>query len=94
MKTRAGRTTTFTTTISSKGQMVLPVPVRERLGLKKGMHLNVIVSEDRTGDNADTIVLQPLTPRLIRELRGSVKCAGAALEYLQEERKRDRERGR
>lgn len=94
MKRRASRTTTFTTTISSKGQMVLPVPVRERLGLKKGMHLNVIVSEDRTGDNADTIVLQPLTPRLIRELRGSVKCAGAALEYLQEERRRDRERGR
>jgi AbrB family looped-hinge helix DNA binding protein len=94
MKTRAGRTITFTTTISSKGQMVLPVPVRERLSLKKGMQLNVIVSQDRTGDNADTIVLQPLTPRLIRELRGSVKCAGAALEYLHEERKRDRERGR
>jgi AbrB family looped-hinge helix DNA binding protein len=88
------RTTTFTTTISSKGQMVLPVPVRERLGLKKGMHLNVILAEDENGGKADTIILQPLTPLLIRDLRGSVKSAGAALDYLQEERKRDRERGR
>ncbi|MFZ0520956.1 MAG: AbrB/MazE/SpoVT family DNA-binding domain-containing protein [Candidatus Acidiferrales bacterium] len=94
MKRRASKTTTFTTTISSKGQMVLPVPVRARLGLKKGMHLNVILAEDESGDDADTIILQPLTPRLIRELRGSLKCAGAALDYLQEERKRDRERGR
>ena len=55
--------------------MVLPVPVRERLGLKAGMHLNVILAADENGDGADTIILQPLTPRLIRELRGSVKCA-------------------
>jgi AbrB family looped-hinge helix DNA binding protein len=94
MKRRASRTSTFTATISSKGQMVLPVPVRERLGLKTGMHLNVILAEDENGDSADTIILQPLTPRLIRELRGSVKCAGAALDYLHDERKRDRGRGR
>ncbi len=74
--------------------MVLPVLVRERLGLKKGMHLHVILAEDESGDGADSIILQPLTPRLIRELRGSVKCAGTALDYLQEERKRDRARGR
>lgn len=74
--------------------MVLPAPVRARLGLSKGTHLNIILAEDENGGNADTIILQPLTPRLIGELRGSVKCAGAALEYLQEERKRDRERGR
>jgi len=30
----------------------------------------------------------------LRELRGSLKCAGAALDYLDRERKRDRERGR
>ena len=94
MKRRSSATTTFTTTISSKGQIVLPVPVRERMGLKEGMHLNVVLAEDENGDAADTIILQPLTPRLIRELRGSVKCAGAALRYLEEERTRDRERGR
>lgn len=74
--------------------MVLPVPVRERLGLKKGMHLHVILAEDQSGECADSIILRPLTPCVIRELRGSVKCAGAALDYLQEERRRDRARGR
>lgn len=70
--------------------MVLPVLVRERLGLRKGMHVSITLAED----DIDRVTLQPLTPRLIRELRGSVKCAGAALDYLQQERQRDREQGR
>jgi AbrB family looped-hinge helix DNA binding protein len=81
---------TYTTTISSKGQMVLPAPVRKRLGLKKGMHVNISFPED----GGDRLIVQPLTSRLIQELRGSIECAGAALDYLQEERKRDREQGR
>jgi AbrB family looped-hinge helix DNA binding protein len=90
MKKRTGGALSFTTTISSKGQMILPAPLRKRLGLKKGMHVNITLA----GDGADRVILQALTPRLIREMRGSVKCAGAALDYLQDERKRDRERGR
>lgn len=89
MKKPASSTATFTATISSKGQMVLPAPVRKRLGLRKGMRVNLSFTEDDGG-----LVVQPLTPRLIKELRGSVGCAGAALDYLQEERKRDREQGR
>ena len=90
MKKPASRASTFTATISSKGQMVLPAPVRKRLGLKEGMHVSISFTED----DGDRLIVQPLTPRLIQELRGSIGCAGAALDYLQEERKRDRERGR
>jgi AbrB family looped-hinge helix DNA binding protein len=90
MKKPANSAATFTATISSKGQMVLPAPVRKRLGLRKGMHVNISFAE---GDG-DRLIVQPLTPRLIQELRGSIGCAGAALDYLQEERKRDREQGR
>jgi bifunctional DNA-binding transcriptional regulator/antitoxin component of YhaV-PrlF toxin-antitoxin module len=70
--------------------MVLPAPVRKRLGLKEGMHVSISFTEDE----GDRLIVQPLTPRLIQELRGSIGCAGAALDYLQEERKRDREQGR
>ena len=90
MKKPANSAATFTATISSKGQMVLPAPVRKRLGLRKGMHVNISFAE---GDG-DRLIVQPLTPRLIQELRGSIGCAGAALDYLQEQRKRDREQGR
>ena len=90
MKKPASRASTFTATISSKGQMVLPAPVRKRLGLRKGMHVNISFAE---GDG-DRLIVQLLTPRLIQELRGSIGCAGAALDYLQEQRKRDREQGR
>lgn len=90
MKKPANRAASFTATISSKGQMVLPAPVRKRLGLKKGMHVNISFAED----DGNRLIVQPLTPHLIQELRGSVGCAAAALDYLQEERKRDREQGR
>jgi AbrB family looped-hinge helix DNA binding protein len=90
MKKAESHAATFTATISSKGQMVLPAPVRRRLGLRKGMHVNISFAES----GGDRLIVQPLTPRLIRELRGSIECAGAALDYLLEERKRDREQGR
>jgi AbrB family looped-hinge helix DNA binding protein len=90
MKKPASSAANFTATISSRGQMVLPAPVRKRLGLKKGMHVNISFAE---GDG-DRLIVQPLTPGLIKELRGSFGCAGAALDHLQEERKRDREQGR
>ena len=54
------------------------------------MHVNISFAEA----DGDRLIVQPLTPRLIQELRGSIGCAGAALDYLQEQRKRDREQGR
>jgi AbrB family looped-hinge helix DNA binding protein len=80
----------FTTTISSKGQVVLPAPVRSRLGLRKGMRISISLVDGDEGP----IVLRPVTREFISKLRGSFKGAGAALEFLEQERRRDRERGR
>jgi AbrB family looped-hinge helix DNA binding protein len=80
----------FTTTISSQGQIVLPAPVRSRLGLRKGMRINISL----TGGEEGPIILQPVTGEFINRLCGSFKGAGAALEFLRQERKRERERGR
>ena len=44
------------TTLSSKGQIVLPAAVRRKLGLETGATLEV-------GTEADHIVLKPIRPR-------------------------------
>jgi AbrB family looped-hinge helix DNA binding protein len=91
MKARRSRwPEVFFTTISSKGQMVLPAEVRSRLGLRKGMRVSVSLGEQ----DDHRIVLRPLTPESVSKVRGSMKSAGAALDYLQEQRRKDRERGR
>jgi len=41
------------TVISSKGQVVIPKPVREKLGLKPGLQLEISVEGDR-------IILKPV----------------------------------
>lgn len=87
---RTSRGETFTTTISSKGQIVLPAGVRSRLGLRKGMRVSISLSDEEAGP----IILRPITPELIGQLRGSHKCARGALDVLQSERTKDRERGR
>lgn len=55
------------TTVSSKGQMVIPAAIREELGIEAGTRVAV----RREGDE---VILRPLTQaaarRLINELRG------------------------
>ncbi len=55
------------TTVSSKGQMVIPAAIREELGIEAGTRVAV----RREGDE---VILRPLTQaaarRLIKELRG------------------------
>jgi AbrB family looped-hinge helix DNA binding protein len=80
----------YTTTVSSRGQVVLPSHVRRKLGLRKGMRINIVFGEESDG----SIVLQPLRADAIRKVRGSLPGAAEALDFLQEEKRRDRERGR
>ena len=51
-------------TLTSKGQMTLPVAVRTRLGLEAGDHLLVTVQDD------DTIILKRPPAAATRSLRG------------------------
>ena len=53
------------TTLSSKGQVVIPVELREKLGIEAGTRM-VRIEKDR-------LILEPITEAYIRSLRGSLK---------------------
>jgi len=81
---------TYRTVISSKGQVVIPAEVRERLGLDKGTPATWTEEKGR-------LVLTPITEQRLREIRGCLKPAPgepSAFGGLFEERQRERKRGK
>jgi len=79
---------TYRTTISSKGQVVVPAPLREQLGLKKGSP--AAWTEDR-----GRLVLTPINERLLDEIQGFLKPApgeASAFDGLFEDRQYERRR--
>ncbi|AEH44115.1 transcriptional regulator, AbrB family [Thermodesulfatator indicus DSM 15286] len=72
-------------TVTSKGQIVIPAPVRKKLNIQKGAKFVVSVEEDK-------IILEPVE-NVIRKGKGLLKDGGGEiLKYLLEERKREAER--
>ncbi len=71
-------------TVTTKGQLVIPAKLRRKLGIRKGTQV-VFVEENHR------LVLQPLTPEYIRSLRGSLKGEPSLLETLLQERKQERD---
>jgi len=71
-------------TITTKGQLVIPSRLRRKYGIRKGTRVAMIEEENR-------IILQPLTREYIRSLRGSLKGEPSALKFLKEGRSQDRE---
>jgi AbrB family looped-hinge helix DNA binding protein len=67
-----------------KGQIVIPVALRRKYGIKNGT--KIIVT-----DNGDSIGLKPVTEQYLKNLQGSLKGKGA-LKVLVEERRKDREK--
>lgn len=81
---------TYRTVISSKGQVVIPAELRERLGLQKGISATWTEEKGR-------LVLTPITEKRLREIRGFLKPkpgAPSMFEELFAERQRERERER
>ena len=70
-------------TVTTKGQLVIPSKLRRKYSIKKGTQVAFVEEENR-------LILQPLTLEFIRSLRGSLSGGSSALEYLLEERKRER----
>jgi AbrB family looped-hinge helix DNA binding protein len=70
--------------VTSKGQVVIPVRFRRRLGIREGTQ--VAFSEEN-----GRLIVQPITADFIRKLRGSLKGEPSALDILMKERKRERE---
>ena len=62
---------TATTTLSSKGQVVIPEEIRVRLGLKAGAQFVVV------GDR-DTVILKVLEPPSLKEFQGLMAQARTA----------------
>ena len=71
-------------TVTTKGQLVIPSRLRRKYGIRKGTRVAIIEDESR-------IILQPLTPEFVSRLRGSLKGKASALNVLKESRKQDRE---
>jgi AbrB family looped-hinge helix DNA binding protein len=66
-----------------KGQVVIPRWLRKEFEIEDGTRAHVY----REGD---AIVLKPITPKHIKNLRGSLRGAGV-LKALMDDRKRERE---
>jgi len=79
------KTTSKTDTIrfTVKGQVVIPSWLRKEFEIEEGTRALVY-------QEGDAIVLKPITPRHIRNLRGSLKGSGV-LKSLMEDRKHERE---
>jgi len=74
---------TEVSTVTTKGQLVIPSKLRRKFGIRKGTQVAFMEEDHR-------LILQPLTPEFIRSLRGSLKGEPSAIKFLLEDRKRER----
>jgi AbrB family looped-hinge helix DNA binding protein len=74
---------TVVSTVTSKGQLVIPSKLRRKYSIKEGTQVAFLEQENR-------LVLQPLTSEFVRSLRGSLKGEPSAMTALREGRKRER----
>jgi AbrB family looped-hinge helix DNA binding protein len=77
------------TTVSSKGQMVIPAQIREALGIVAGTRVAIRLK-------GNELILSPQTLasklRILKELRGCMAGGPSMTDMLLEERCRDSER--
>jgi AbrB family looped-hinge helix DNA binding protein len=79
---------TYRTVVSSKGQVVIPVDLREQLGLEKG-------TAATWSEEQGKLVLTPITERLLDEIMGFLQPAPGEPSMFEEsfaERERERKR--
>jgi AbrB family looped-hinge helix DNA binding protein len=74
-----------TVTVSSKGWVVIPKPLRKKYGLEKGKRVRVV-------DYGDMLALVPLPSDPVKRLRGMLKDGPSLTGELLVERARERER--
>lgn len=72
-----------TSSVTTKGQLVIPARLRRRFGIKKGTKVTFV-------EDAGRIIVQPVTREFIRGLRGSLPGERSAHAALLEDRKRER----
>ncbi len=70
---------------SSKGQVVIPVEIREKLGIKPGQMVNMTLEGEKA-------VITPLPEDPIKALRGYLKGKPSLTKALLKERKEEQKR--
>lgn len=70
------------TTITSKGQILIPAAIRSRHNIKKGTRFSF-------REKGDQIILQPMTDEYIAKFEGSFPHKGGLLKELMKEKKRN-----
>lgn len=73
-----------TTVVTTKGQIVIPSKIRQRLNIKRGTKLYIVEKEDQ-------IILQPLTDKYFENMAGILKTKGKLTKAILEERAKDSE---
>jgi len=73
------------TTVTGKGQIVIPADLRQKLNIKQGTQVHVF---ERNGE----IILRPLTDEFINSYVGMTRTKGKLLAALKQEKKKERER--
>ncbi|HLG28733.1 MAG TPA: AbrB/MazE/SpoVT family DNA-binding domain-containing protein [Candidatus Brocadiales bacterium] len=68
------------TQVTAEGQIVIPVQLRQKYGIKNGTRLIVI-------DNGNSITLKPMTEQYLKKLQGSLKGRGGLKVLVGERRK-------
>ncbi|MGC1372826.1 MAG: AbrB/MazE/SpoVT family DNA-binding domain-containing protein [Candidatus Sulfotelmatobacter sp.] len=68
------------TTVSTKGQFVIPAQMRASLGIKPGMRIAVTQEESR-------IVIEPVTAELVGKTRGMLKGGPSLFKELKRQRR-------
>ncbi len=74
-----------TTTLSVKGQIVVPAKLRKRLGLKKGSR--VVIIEEPNG-----FCVRPVERKYFEQYAGLLPGKGQATKLLLKDRRKERER--
>jgi AbrB family looped-hinge helix DNA binding protein len=69
--------------VSSKGQIVIPSVLRDKLGIEAGTRVAINSKENY-------LILQPVTAAFIRSLRGCCKGGPSLAEALVEEHRREK----
>jgi AbrB family looped-hinge helix DNA binding protein len=72
-------------TMTSKGQIVIPAKLRRRYGLKPGTKVYFIERDEE-------ILFQPVTKEYLKSVHGMLTSATSATEELLKERAKDKER--
>ena len=73
------------TTVTTKGQIVIPAGMRRKYGIRKGTRLSI-------EEEGDALVLRPITADYLDKVAGILKAKGSLSKKLLRERARDRKR--